>query len=500
MIKYKIIISLIVLVLIVSTLNICNANTLNYDISDYINHLDGKPYVILYSERDRKIYLVVGYLFSFGVIDVDGEYYWATSRLKYYETGFGSQAYGVSVLTYDSVTSTFVDRKEYSPFKFSSGQGTKILYSSLDVGCPDDGKLIFEKNEVLDTNISFDDGKITGYSFKHTNTVVTVPRTCNYIGYDYNYAADENCDYVITYRDNTYYLFFYHDTDLDLENYFALGAHDYENLGWHPALYNFNGVKKGLETDSTAFKTFKVYQFRVGDNKWSDYDCTIENNVWCRGDYNIFGMGYDILFSSKDIYNADVSTVKEGNYYYLDTSTIIFNKHEINSAVSSKDLIENGDTVSGGGVIGSAGTINKDSATSASSDVSEGFNSVKDKFNFVDDIKNNANDMFQVIKDTNSNSKFKIKVNSKFYSGELTILDLSWYEPYRNYGNNIICIFAYCTFIWEIYKNLPSIIEGFSASTYSTAGYVADIDKNSNKQRIGFNARDSKVKWSRRSF
>lgn len=75
--------------------------------------------------------------------------------------------------------------------------------------------------------------------------------------------------------------------------------------------------------------------------------------------------------------------------------------------------------------------------------------------------------MVAVITDTESLPKYSINVNSKWYTGVLTIVDLSWYAPYKELGDNVICIFAYLAFLWNIFIRLPDIIQGAGASSYA---------------------------------
>lgn len=60
-----------------------------------------------------------------------------------------------------------------------------------------------------------------------------------------------------------------------------------------------------------------------------------------------------------------------------------------------------------------------------------------------------------------------IDIDSKYYKGELTIIDLNWYSQYKTYGDLVITGFCYIFFIWRIWVHLPSIIQGSSG--------VADI-------------------------
>lgn len=73
--------------------------------------------------------------------------------------------------------------------------------------------------------------------------------------------------------------------------------------------------------------------------------------------------------------------------------------------------------------------------------------------------------MVDVITNTSKAPKFQLNVNSKYYKGTLTIVDLSWYAPYKEMGDNVICIFAYLGFLWRIFIRLPDIIKGAGASS-----------------------------------
>ena len=103
----------------------------------------------------------------------------------------------------------------------------------------------------------------------------------------------------------------------------------------------------------------------------------------------------------------------------------------------------------------------------ASTVITGATNSIKEKFNFFNDIKNNVNDMIDVITDTEASAKFNINVSSKYYSGSVTVIDLSWYAPYKEFGDTVICIFCYLAFLWNIFIKLPDIISGAGASSYA---------------------------------
>lgn len=118
---------------------------------------------------------------------------------------------------------------------------------------------------------------------------------------------------------------------------------------------------------------------------------------------------------------------------------------------------------------------NKAGNDSADVAIGNGVNGVKEKFNFYNDISNNVKSMVDVITDVESAPKYYLNVNSKWYSGEVCIVDLSWYAPYKDLGDNVICIFVYIAFLWNIFIRLPDIINGAGASSYA-GNMVSDIE------------------------
>ncbi len=110
----------------------------------------------------------------------------------------------------------------------------------------------------------------------------------------------------------------------------------------------------------------------------------------------------------------------------------------------------------------------EENADSSSLTINNTVSEIQDKFGFVDNIKTNVNDMVNVITDTTSAPKFEMNVNSKWYSGTVTIIDFSFYDDYRELGDTVICIFCYLGFLWNIFMKLPDIIHGAGASSYAT--------------------------------
>lgn len=111
--------------------------------------------------------------------------------------------------------------------------------------------------------------------------------------------------------------------------------------------------------------------------------------------------------------------------------------------------------------------LNKEYSDEGASSVISGFDDVKGNFGFSSSIQNVATDMVNVITDVENAPKFTLNVNSKYYKGEVTVIDFSWYAPFKEMGDNIICIFVYLSFVWNIFLRLPDIIAGAGGASFS---------------------------------
>ena len=76
-------------------------------------------------------------------------------------------------------------------------------------------------------------------------------------------------------------------------------------------------------------------------------------------------------------------------------------------------------------------------------------------------------------------------MENKWISGQVKVIDFSWYAPYKELGDTIICCFAYAFFYWRIFIHLSDIISGSGGSVdmYSEA---QDIEA---YRRFGFGRR-----------
>ena len=54
--------------------------------------------------------------------------------------------------------------------------------------------------------------------------------------------------------------------------------------------------------------------------------------------------------------------------------------------------------------------------------------------------------------------------NNKYLTGTYKIIDLSFYAPYKKFGDEVITIFIYMCFIWHIFVKAASLIKGVDTS------------------------------------
>lgn len=103
--------------------------------------------------------------------------------------------------------------------------------------------------------------------------------------------------------------------------------------------------------------------------------------------------------------------------------------------------------------------------------------SVKSKFSFIDTVKSSIVDVQSVLEGAEEAPTMTIHVNSTKFTSEqdLKILDLSWYVPFKKYGDIILTGFIYAFFIWRIYISLPSIISGVGGSITNLPTQINDI-------------------------
>lgn len=92
---------------------------------------------------------------------------------------------------------------------------------------------------------------------------------------------------------------------------------------------------------------------------------------------------------------------------------------------------------------------------------------VAEKFNFIESIKIAINSVKNSLNNVNSVATYSIDVSSEYYSGSLKIIDLTWYVPFKPYGDLVITGLVYIFFLWRLFVRLPSILHGLSSDYVS---------------------------------
>lgn len=77
--------------------------------------------------------------------------------------------------------------------------------------------------------------------------------------------------------------------------------------------------------------------------------------------------------------------------------------------------------------------------------------------------------------------KLSLHLGSTKYTseGDFVILDLSWYAPFKAYGDLVLTGFIYLFFIWRLFISAPSIIHGVAGSIQplnDVSSYKTDFD------------------------
>lgn len=91
---------------------------------------------------------------------------------------------------------------------------------------------------------------------------------------------------------------------------------------------------------------------------------------------------------------------------------------------------------------------------------------VTSKFDFIDTIKIAINYIQDMFNNVGSAPKLTLNLGSTKYteSGNYVVLDLSWYAPFKTYGDVVLTGFIYAFFLWRLFLSVPGIINGVSGS------------------------------------
>ena len=103
-------------------------------------------------------------------------------------------------------------------------------------------------------------------------------------------------------------------------------------------------------------------------------------------------------------------------------------------------------------------------------------NTVSSKFSFVDSIKISIESLQGMLNNVDNVPKLTLHLGSTKYTqeGDFVVLDLSWYAPFKAYGDLVLTGFIYIFFIWRMFISAPNIIQGVAGVVQSDY-MVSDI-------------------------
>lgn len=90
-------------------------------------------------------------------------------------------------------------------------------------------------------------------------------------------------------------------------------------------------------------------------------------------------------------------------------------------------------------------------------------NVFKEKLGFIDSIKYSIESIKNMLNNIESVPKMTLNIDSKYYKGELTVVDLAWYSQYKTYGDLVITGFVYVFFFLRLWNHISNIINGVSS-------------------------------------
>lgn len=329
---------------------------------------------------------------------------------------------------------------------------------------------IFVRGSFINCRYYFNEGKVSTYISTNkddnyswelfSSTKLNKTYFCSCDIYDEN----ENLIYngIDSESQRTFFNFRYNDLIYSIETTKMGLLHNIAifNLG------NIAMIYSATETPTLRYKNNTYYLCTSGATSIFFYDF-MNNDIISDSDYTKFyNNGAEIPFKKEQlIYSNFYLKYDDGDIYFGTVGTYLGND-DLQGSSSGNLAATNGQV--GDSLLDDyiySDSNYKGSGKNGSDVVGGGFNNIYRNFGFTEDVKKNVNGMVDVITNTSEAPKFQINVNSKYYKGTLTIVDLSWYAPYKEMGDNVICIFAYLGFLWRIFIRLPDIIKGAGASS-----------------------------------
>ena len=119
-------------------------------------------------------------------------------------------------------------------------------------------------------------------------------------------------------------------------------------------------------------------------------------------------------------------------------------------------------------------------SNTTSDNITSSLTTLLSTFSFYKPIMQNVEDIKNYIINTQETHKYYLNINHKYLSGNVCIIDLSWYEPYKPTVDAFICAFAYLSFTWHVFCRIPNLISGSSVSSY-----INDISSTISMHNLG---------------
>ena len=81
-------------------------------------------------------------------------------------------------------------------------------------------------------------------------------------------------------------------------------------------------------------------------------------------------------------------------------------------------------------------------------------------------MKNCVNSIKDILNNLGNAPKITLNLKATKYTEaqNTVVFDLSWYSPYKTYGDLVITGFIYLMFIWRVFVTLPNLINGAGGS------------------------------------
>lgn len=106
-------------------------------------------------------------------------------------------------------------------------------------------------------------------------------------------------------------------------------------------------------------------------------------------------------------------------------------------------------------------------------------NTIKEKFTFIDSISLAVDSIKNVLNNIGNVPKINLQISATKYtdSMNLDVIDMTWYTPFKAYGDLILTGFIYFAFVWRIFIRLSAIITGQAGVVVNDFDKISSIEK-----------------------